>query len=195
MRGNSTFYSKKVGKKTPEFFCPITFLKMEIVDNFLEEEHFELLHRIVLSTYFTWNYMGKQSYVETEDSFQFQHTFYREEDSPSEYYAIIEPILEKLKGTLIRAKAVLTPKTENPRHSGFHIDYANMKTATYYLNSNNGYTGFRDGSRVESVSNRMLVFDSNLEHEGVTCTDKKRRVLINFNINNIWTLNSGIQKI
>ena len=195
MRGNSTFNSKKVGKKTPEFFYPITFLKMEIHDDFLPKKKFEDIERIVLSTYFPWNYIGKQSYEETEDSFQFQHTFYREGQSPSGYNAIIRPILEKLGGTLIRAKAVLTPKTENPRHSGFHIDYANMKTATYYLNSNNGYTGFRDGSRVESVSNRMLVFDSNLEHEGVTCTDKKRRVLINFNINNIWTLNSGIQKI
>ena len=103
--------------------------------------------------------------------------------------------MEKLGGTLIRAKAVLTPKTENPRFSGFHIDYPNMTTATYYLNSNNGYTEFRDGSRIESISNRMLVFDSNLEHQGITCTDKKIRVLINFNINNIWTLNSGIQKI
>ena len=168
---------------------------MEIHDDFLPKKQFEDIERIVLSTYFPWNYIGKQSYEETEDSFQFQHTFYREGQSPSGYNAIIRPILEKLGGTLIRAKAVLTPKTENPRHSGFHIDYANMKTATYYLNTNNGYTGFRDGSRVESISNRMLVFDSNLEHQGITCTDKKIRVLINFNINNIWTLNSGIQKI
>ena len=32
MRGNSTFYSKKGRKKTPQFFCPITFLKMKIID-------------------------------------------------------------------------------------------------------------------------------------------------------------------
>ena len=90
--------------------------------------------------------------------------------------------MEELGGTLIRAKAVLTPKTENPQNSGFHIDYPNMTTATYYINDNNGYTEFRDGSRVESISNRMLIFDSNLEHAGVTCTDEKRRVLINFNV-------------
>ncbi len=155
---------------------------MEIIDNFLEEEQFEVLQRIVLSTYFPWNYMGRESYETDTDTFQFQHTFYREEDSPSDYSAIIEPILQELGGTLIRAKAVLTPKTENPRNSGFHIDYPNMITATYYINDNNGYTEFRDGSRVESISNRMLIFDSNLEHAGVTCTDEKRRVLINFNV-------------
>ena len=169
---------------------------MEIIDDFLPKKEFEYLEEIILSTYFPWNYIGRQSYEETDDSFQFQHTFYREGESPVFHYKRkIEPILEKLGGTLIRAKAVLTPKTENPRFSGFHIDFPNMTTATYYLNTNNGYTEFRDGSRIESISNRMLVFDSNLEHQGITCTDKKIRVLINFNINNIWTLNSGIQKI
>ena len=56
-----------------------------------------------------------------------------------------------------------------------------MTTATYYLNTNNGYTELKTGEKVESVENRMLVFDSNIEHQGVTCTDEKRRVLINFN--------------
>ena len=156
---------------------------MEIIDNFLPEDEFKSLQSVILSTYFPWNYIGRQSYEETDDSFQFQHTFYREGESPVFYYKReIETILEKLGGTLIRAKAVLTPKTENPRFSGFHIDYPNMTTATYYLNTNNGYTEFIDGSRVESISNRMLIFDSNLEHQGVTCTDEKIRVLINFNI-------------
>ena len=30
-------------------------------------------------------------------------------------------------------------------------------------------------------ANRMVIFDSNLEHQGVTCTDEKRRVIVNFN--------------
>ena len=155
---------------------------MKIIDDFLPKIQFEEIQRIVLSTYFPWTYIGGQTYDETEDSFQFQHTFYREEEPPSDYYAVIKPILQELGGIPIRVKAVLTPRTENPRKSGFHIDFPNMTTATYYLNSNNGYTEFMDGPRVESISNRMLVFDSNSYHAGVTCTDNKRRVLINFNI-------------
>ncbi len=168
---------------------------MEIIDDFLPKKQFDYLQKIVLSTYFPWNYSGKQSYEETDDSFHFQHTFYREKESPSGYNAIIHPCLQKLGGKLIRAKAVLTTKTEHSRSSGFHIDYKDMTTATYYLNTNNGYTEFKDGKKVDSISNRMLIFDSNLEHAGITCTDEKRRVLINFNINNIWTSNSGTQKI
>ena len=56
-----------------------------------------------------------------------------------------------------------------------------MKTIVYYINTNNGYTEFENGVRVESVSNRACIFDSNLKHTGVTCTNEKRRVMINFN--------------
>ena len=49
------------------------------------------------------------------------------------------------------------------------------------MNTNNGRTDFKDGIKVNSVENRLVVFPSNLEHTIVTCTDKKIRVVINFN--------------
>ena len=154
---------------------------MEVIDNFLPEEQFKMLRNILVSSYFPWYYIDRQSYTSTENSFQFFHNFYREGDSPSEYYSIIQPCLEKLKGKLSRAKAVLTPKSESSRCSGYHIDYKDMKTSTYYINTNNGWTEFEDGGKVESVANRMLIFDSNLVLAGFSCTDQKTRILINFN--------------
>jgi hypothetical protein len=74
-----------------------------------------------------------------------------------------------------------------------------MKTACFYINTNNGSTEFRKeysdyetlayglppdpdhGAKIESVANRMIIFDSNLEHGGHACTDEKVRVLVNFN--------------
>ena len=38
-----------------------------------------------------------------------------------------------------------------------------------------------NGDKVECVENRMVIFDSNLKHEGVSCTDQQRKVVINFN--------------
>ena len=154
---------------------------MEVIDNFLPEEQFKMLRNILVSSYFPWYYIDRQSYTSTENSFQFFHNFYREGDSPSEYYSIIQPCLEKLKGKLSRAKAVLTPKSESSRCSGDDIDYKDMKTSNYYINTNNGGTEFEDGGKVESVANRMLIFDSNLVHAGFSCTDQKTRILINFN--------------
>ena len=55
-------------------------------------------------------------------------------------------------------------------------------TAIFYINSNNGYTIFKDTKeKVKSVPNRLLKFDTRMKHSGVSSTDEKRRVVINFN--------------
>ena len=46
---------------------------------------------------------------------------------------------------------------------------------------NNGYSEFEDGTKVESVANRMVTFPANVKHTGTSCTDEKTRVVINFN--------------
>ena len=57
-----------------------------------------------------------------------------------------------------------------------------MKTAIFYINTNNGYTEFQSGVRVSSVANRVCIFDSNLKHRGVTRTEgEHQRVVVNFN--------------
>ena len=60
----------------------------------------------------------------------------------------------------------LTPTTTHP----YDVD-----------NDGDGYTEFEDGTKVESIENRFVTFPSNLHHGGTTCTDQKRRVVINLN--------------
>ena len=64
-----------------------------------------------------------------------------------------------------------------------HVDFDNFlgKTAIFYVNSNNGYTVFENGLKVDSQENRLVVFNSDLLHAGTTCTDQKIRCVINFN--------------
>ena len=57
----------------------------------------------------------------------------------------------------------------------------NVTTAILYINTNNGYTKFKKGGKVKSVANRVVIFDSNLEHMGYACTNEKRRIVVNFN--------------
>ena len=66
---------------------------------------------------------------------------------------------------------------------GYHIDqsFNNAKTAIYYVNSNNGWTEFETGEVVNSVANRIVIFDSNIKHVGYSCTDEKTRVVLNIN--------------
>ena len=72
-------------------------------------------------------------------------------------------------------------KTIFNRSSGWHHDLDNMTTAVLYMNTCNGWTQFKKGGKVKSVANRMVIFDNNLLHAGVTCTDEKRRIVVNFN--------------
>ena len=73
--------------------------------------------------------------------------------------------------------------------AGWHCDYdlqpdekGIVKTAIFYVNSNNGYTIFKESKKkVRSVENRLVIFPSELEHCGGSCTDNKQRVVINFN--------------
>ena len=37
------------------------------------------------------------------------------------------------------------------------------------------------GKIIKSIGNRMITFDSNLQHQSVSATDQKIRVVINFN--------------
>ena len=90
--------------------------------------------------------------------------------------------------TLIRIKANLNPRLTEPFYSNFHTDILGLDvedfiftTAIFYINTNNGYTEFEDGTIVESVANRLVTFGSNIQHRGVTQTDEQTRILINFN--------------
>ena len=105
-------------------------------------------------------------------------------------YSLFDLVQQKLGvSRLERIKANLNPKTFFHRKGGFHTDQRSLsegvpqhqKTAVFYVNTNNGWTEFKKGGKVKSVANRIVIFDSNLEHTGVTCTDEKRRVVINFN--------------
>ena len=98
----------------------------KIIDKFLSQKEFDPLERYMMGYYFPWFYMDRESYETETDTFQFQHTFYRLGEKPSEYYELVKPILRKLnveEKNLHRIKAILTPKTSEHRFSGYNIDY------------------------------------------------------------------------
>ena len=45
--------------------------------------------------------------------------------------------------------------------------------------SNNGYTYFEDGQKVQSQENRAVIFSGDLLHAGTSCTDTDLRVVLN----------------
>ena len=165
---------------------------MKIIDNFLPDYQFKQIQSIFLGESFPWYYheqivnSGEDGY-NSKDYF-FVHGIFRNGIPSSNYYQVLQnSSLFSLLGVkeFERIKVNLNPRTLFNKRSGWHVDYeANSEvknTAVYYLNTCNGYTKFKKGGKVKSVENRIVIFDSQLYHQGYTCTDQKRRVVMNLN--------------
>ena len=160
---------------------------IHVVDDFLSSQHFEMIHSEMMGDNFDWYFTDGISVIPQAGRYQFIHNFYKRFLGPTTSMELIVPIVDKLglkPESVIRIKANLNTRTLFNRRTGFHTDFSEAgphTTAIYYVNTNNGYTLFKGGKKIKSVENRLIVFDSTLEHQGVTCTDEKRRVVINFN--------------
>ncbi len=166
---------------------------MKIIDNAISEIDLKVIQDLLLSPAFPWffNRHTIDEYTACDDinDFQLCHSFYVDSNEygyiGSEYFDIIKPIIEKLESRiLIRAKANLrTVAPEKDMIAGWHTDYdLKSETAVFYVNTNNGYTIFKEGKeKIDCVENRLVIFPTELEHCGVSCTDNKQRVIINFN--------------
>ncbi len=153
---------------------------MQVIDNFLSESEFKNLRDYISSTRFPWYY----GLVTTDSKIaQFVHTFYAN-DAPTSSWPHVEFFRLRLNmASLVRIKVNLNPKTENliVHKDAFHIDYPDITTAVYYLNTCDGYTLFEDGPKVNSVENRIVIFDSNMRHTGTSCTNESGRLVMNIN--------------
>jgi hypothetical protein len=102
----------------------------------------------------------------------------------SDLWELLDPVIRRLHAQAwIRIKCNLTTRTDHIYVYGMHQDIENFNgiTGVYYLNSNDGYTIFEGGSKVDSVENRLVLFDSNIMHSGTSSTNSKTRCVINFN--------------
>ena len=162
---------------------------MEIKDNFLDNKHLAELDNLV-GTSFPW-YLQKEQIKGANDGCWFSHIVYYKDVPRSELY---NPIIKIFKNylnyvSLCRINVNLLLRQETPSISAFHTDFGSEKmttatavaTAIYYLNTNNGYTEFEDGTKVDSVENRLVVFPTNTPHRAVGQTDVATRIVFNFN--------------
>ena len=111
---------------------------------------------------------------------------------------ILQPILNKYRCiSIARIKANLQLANKEPIVSDYHHDYfyhhgdrkeipePALTTLIYYVNTNNGYTEFEDGTKVASLENRLIEFPNDNpkgRHRGVSQTDSYYRAVINFNL-------------
>tara|TARA_B000000557_G_C20505028_1_gene329672 strand:- start:40 stop:534 length:495 start_codon:yes stop_codon:yes gene_type:complete len=157
-------------------------IKKEVIDNFLPEDQFKIIENNLLHPRFPWNFVP-QAY--SGERAQLVHEFWNSvEGNISEQKQLTIPFINRLRpAAILRIKANLQPKNIEVYEDPLHVDLNKVSctTSIFYVNTCNGYTYFEDGSKVESVANRLVTFPSQTKHAGTTCSDQVSRVVINFN--------------
>ena len=154
---------KKVGTVTSS---------IKINDNFLDTDTFNTLSNELLMPSFPW-YQSIIDAVEREDNklrnMQFVHYFY-ENNIAMDGCNILFPVVQKIDPlAVLRIKANLTLQHDTQLKHDLHVDITNTTNPTVmvsilYMNTNNGWTEFEDGAKVDSVANRLVTFPNNMKH-------------------------------
>ena len=186
-------------------------MKVEVTDNYLAPSEFIEIRDTIFSTRLGWIFhsttvMGKNfSKTEiTQDGSYSDDISIPCEDQDLDDIQFVCPIydgnrwlndpnimapLSRAMGDVswIRIKLNMLPHASKvyPKggESGWHQDtpYHDSLTSIFYLNTNNGYTEFEDGTKVDSVANRLATFPAGMSHRGSSCSDSTTRVVANLN--------------
>lgn len=159
-------------------------MEHKIIDSFLPDIEFRKIKDLLLGSNFPWYYADFIS-GSPEDLrlYCFMHSFFCDYSVKSDAFYLVRPILDKLKVTALhRFKANCYPNINKHIQHGVHVDMDTPhKGAVFYVNTNNGFTVLENGTKIESIENRILLFDASKPHASTSCTDKKTRVTVNLN--------------
>ena len=156
---------------------------MKVINNCLNKEEFINFQKLLMNNNFPWYVTWGVSYP-NDKNYQFTHTFYNNYEIKSSYFNLLNSILKILNPiSIIKIKANLLVKENKIIKHGYHTDnnLKNAKTAVFYVNTNNGFTEFKNKKISKSEENKLIIFNSELEHTGTTCTNFDYRIIINFN--------------
>ena len=165
----------------------------EVIDNFLPEDVFLPILNVLMGEYFPWYFNDRTVHGELTDAYDYQltHNFYDLDECgtgvSSSFFENIKPIIKELNCfCLLRVKGnlrTLYKGSQDKQSIYYHRDFdEDCTTAIFYVNTNNGYTIFKDTKqKVNCVANRLVMFNTRLEHAGVSSNNEKQRVVINFN--------------
>jgi hypothetical protein len=158
----------------------------KVQDNFLPEEDFKAIQDLMMGDMFPWHYHKAVTYLDEETdsrAFYFTHLFYSNPKITSDHIKLLNPLFEKMDvKAFIRIKGNMYPNLSGYSPQEPHIDYNYPhKGALFYINTNDECTILEDGTRIESIANRILFFDPSKMHDSTYPSNQKVRVNINMN--------------
>ena len=161
---------------------------VRVIDNFLEHSQFIKIKNIISTNTFPWFYNDHVCFEDREkdllNNFMFTHNAFKIDKNVriSEYFSLFQDVLSKLNIiALVRIKLNLMLKTEKPVTHCMHTDSDEdfYKSAILYFENNDGGTVFENKEFIQNKENRIVLFNSNMKHSGVSQTNTKRRTVLN----------------
>ena len=151
-----------------------------VQDNFLDKEYFKKLQSEILSARFPWYLIAavkgnekENEYYPFRADYKMVHIVYLNRQIQSNFWNELNPLFSALDLlAVLRVKINLSKREEKVTEHGMHVDLKNVPenalTSILYMNTNNGYTKFENGEKVESVENRLITFPNSFKHTGTT---------------------------
>ena len=161
----------------------------KVIDNYLPEAVHKNMHDYcVYSEQAMWTFLPIKTSMDEmgKERPQFIIPIQNDTIGLKDPHNVWKPLLNSIDAMVfLRIKLNCTLNTHTPEPSQYHTDFPGkivMMTAIYYINTNNGYTQFEhDGSKIDSVANRIVMFPSSFKHRGISTTDQEYRMVLNLN--------------
>jgi len=159
----------------------------KIKENFLDQKTFNTIKKEM--ELMPWYYSSYTAGTSDISNFFFFHLLYSNGKVQSDQYfhSLLLPILGKIGFKYLhRAKLNLYTKQEKQIKTQYHQDETVPHTVYLFsLNTNNGYTEFKNGEKIKSKENTMAIFSGDLEHRSVNQSDEDTRINLNINFKNV----------
>lgn len=170
-----------------------------VIDNFLDKDDFIELKEIFIHENTTWLITPGISASDSTnalknplDNYMFNHLIYKDmhiySDAFEKVYGILYPRMVEHLGvnyrTITRMKVNMYTRTHEVQEHPWHVDHNHMNGLRGLLlsfNTCDGYTGFDDGTQIDSVENRAIFFDSTERHHSTSCSNAPYRLNLNVN--------------
>jgi hypothetical protein len=163
----------------------------KVIDNFLPMEDFIVLKHIIMGHNFPFYINSVVSHSDEKDEawrWYATHLLYEYDFVCSDHFQTVYNLfIDKFRNevgykSLIRIKVNLYPHTETLKENNPHVDYPyEHHAALFSLNTCDGFTRLKDGTKIDSVENRIVFFNGGDIHNSTTTTEKFR-----YNINFNW---------
>jgi len=165
---------------------------IKVIDNFLPENLYNKISTFIKGSEIPWYFREKDTEL-TKNKNGFYSFCYYNDNRPDHdlYYEHIVPMWNLLGFEdvgVVQVRATLVLRDIDTVSSAFHTDMSkSIKTCTtaiLYFTTCNAQTILKDkdGEKfIDSIENRLLLFDSNIEHRANYQTDVHKRFFINFN--------------